>query len=162
VPLLYEHLPAHLSDKIVDVMKLDRQAADSDLVDATLEALRQKDSETDREQVAEVIDAWQAGGLGVVGPDATLRALQMGQVDELLITASPVVLKPVQRLPDDAAPAPVATDTSAPGDPDVEQLHLSDELVTRAHQTGARVRIVEDATLLEAHGGVAAFLRFRI
>jgi peptide chain release factor subunit 1 len=162
VPLLREQLPAHLSDKIVDVMKLDRQAADSDLVDATLEALRQKDSETDREQVAEVIDAWQAGGLGVVGPEATLRALQMGQVDELLITASPVVLKPVQRLPDDAAPVPVATDTSAPGDPGVEQLHLSDELVTRAQQTGARVRIVEDATLLEAHGGVAALLRFRI
>ena len=61
-----------------------------------------------------------------------------------------------------AAPVPVATDTSAPGDPGVEQLHLSDELVTRAQQTGARVRIVEDATLLEAHGGVAALLRFRI
>jgi peptide subunit release factor 1 (eRF1) len=162
VPLLSAQLPSHLSDKIVDVMKVDRQAADSDLVEATLEALRQKDVETDRERVAEAIDAWQAGGLGVVGPEATLRALQLGQVDELLIAASPMVLKHVQRLPEDAAPAPAATDTSAPRNPDVEQLHLSDELVTRAQQTGARVRIVEDAARLEEHGGVAALLRFRI
>jgi peptide chain release factor subunit 1 len=162
VPLLKEHMPAHLADKIVDVMKLDRHAADRDLVATTLEALRQKDSETDRDRVAEVIDAWQAGGLGVVGPEATLRALQMGQVDELLISGNPLVLKPVQRLPDDAAPALVATDTSAAGGPDVERLHLSDELVTRAQQTGARVRIIEDPALLKAHGGVSALLRFRL
>ena len=162
VPLLKEQLPAHLSDKIVDVMKLERHVADSDVVRATLEALRQKDSDTDRDRVTEAIDAWQAGGLGVVGPEATLHALHMGQVDELLISASPLALKPVQRLPDDATPVPVAADTSAPGGADVQQLHLSDELVTRAQQTGARVRIIEDPALLNAHGGVAALLRFRI
>ena len=99
-----EQMPKHLADKLVDVLKLDRHAGEDDIIEATLEALRQKDAETDAERVREVVDAWQSGGLGVVGPEATLRALELGQVDELLITASPQDLKPVQKLPDDAAP----------------------------------------------------------
>jgi len=39
---------------------------------------------------------------------------------------------------------------------------LSDELVTRAQQTGARIRFIEDAALLAGIGGVGALLRFRI
>jgi peptide subunit release factor 1 (eRF1) len=41
-------------------------------------------------------------------------------------------------------------------------LRLADELVTRARNTAARVRIIEDPQLLKDHGGVAAMLRFRI
>ena len=44
----------------------------------------------------------------------------------------------------------------------MSELHLSDELVTRAKQTGARMRIIEDPELLEAYGGVGALLRFRV
>jgi peptide subunit release factor 1 (eRF1) len=162
VPLLKDALPAQLSEKIVDVMKLDRQADDDDIADASREVLRHKDAETDNERVAEVLGAWQAGGLGVAGPEATIRALQMGQVEELLIAGNPRDLKPIQTLPEDATPELVAADTSAPGGADDKQLHLSDELVTRAQNTGARVRIIEDADLLRDHGGVAAMLRFRI
>ncbi len=36
------------------------------------------------------------------------------------------------------------------------------ELVTRAKQTAARLTFIEDASLLEEYGGVAALLRFRI
>jgi peptide subunit release factor 1 (eRF1) len=45
---------------------------------------------------------------------------------------------------------------------DKDQLRLADELVTRAQQTGATVRIIEDSSLLEPYGGVAAALRFRV
>ena len=41
-------------------------------------------------------------------------------------------------------------------------MHLSDELVTRAQQTGARVRMIEDPGLLKQYGGVGAMLRFRV
>jgi peptide subunit release factor 1 (eRF1) len=37
-----------------------------------------------------------------------------------------------------------------------------DELVTRARQTGAGVRFIEDASLLEEFGGVGALLRYRL
>jgi peptide subunit release factor 1 (eRF1) len=97
-----------------------------------------------------------------VGPEAVLSALQLGQVDELFITATPNELKPVQALPPDAAPDPVAIETSSAGAADKNRLRLADELVTRAEQTAAGVRIIEDAALLEPYGGVAATLRFRV
>jgi peptide subunit release factor 1 (eRF1) len=161
VPLLKDQLPKHLQDKVVDVLSLERDAQEDDIVQATLAALRQKDAETDADRVTDLIGAWQSGGLGVVGPDSTLKALQMGQVDELLLTGTPQELGSA-RLPDDAAPGHVQVETSAAGDTDERKLKLADELVTRAQQTGARVRFIEDADLLKDFGGVGALLRFRI
>jgi peptide subunit release factor 1 (eRF1) len=69
----------------------------------------------------------------------------------------------VQKLPDDAAPGEVQAATSAPqGTADEKRLKLADELVTRAHQTAARFRFIEDDNLLAGIGGVGALLRFRI
>ncbi|HUE86655.1 MAG TPA: Vms1/Ankzf1 family peptidyl-tRNA hydrolase [Vicinamibacterales bacterium] len=161
VPLVKEQLPKHLQDKLVDVLSLERDAAEDEILEATLDVLRQKDAETDAERVQDLIGAWQSGGLGVVGPESTLEALQMGQVDELLLTGTPRELGSA-RLPDDAAPGHVSVATSASGDTDERKLELADELVTRAQQTGAAVRFIEDADLLEGFGGVGALLRFRI
>jgi peptide subunit release factor 1 (eRF1) len=80
----------------------------------------------------------------VAGPEATLSAFELGQVDELIITATPELLKPVQRPADETRPP------------------LADELVARAHQTAARIRFIEDPNLLAGIGGVGALLRFRI
>ena len=163
VPLFNEQLPKHLAEKIVDTVALERHAGGSNILETTLASLREKDAETDAEKVEQLLDAWQSGGLGVAGPEATLTAFQMGQVDELIITASPELLKPVQKLPDDAAPGDVQADTSAPqGTADENQLKLADELVTRANQTAARIRFIEDGNLLAGIGGVGALLRFRI
>lgn len=163
LPIFNEQLPKHLQEKIVDVLTFQREADDTNVLARTLAALRAKDAETDAEKVEELMDAWQSGGLGVAGPEATLSALQLGQVDELLITASPELLKPVQKLPDDAAPGEVLAETSAPqGTADDRRLKLADELVTRAKQTAAKIRFIEDANLLAGVGGVGALLRFRI
>jgi peptide subunit release factor 1 (eRF1) len=161
VPLLKDQLPKHLQDKLLDVLSLEKDAAEGDIVAATLDVLRQKDAETDAARVQELIGQSQSGGLGVLGPDATLKALQMGQVDELLLTGTPEQLK-ATRLPDDAAPGQVKVETSAAGDTDERKLKLADELVTRAQQTGATVRFIEDPELLKDFGGVGALLRFRI
>jgi peptide subunit release factor 1 (eRF1) len=161
VPLLREHLPKQLDEKVVDVLSLQRDAGEDEIIESTLEVLRQKDSESDIERVQELIGAWQGNGLGVVGPDATLKALQMGQVDELLITGVPDSLR-ATRLPADAAPGAIKAETSAVTNADERQLKLADELVTRAQQTSARVRFIEDPELLKEFGGVGALLRFRI
>ena len=162
VPLLQNQLPQQLAEKVVDVLKLDRHAGDDEVIEATLGALRQKDAETDAERVGELLDAWQGGGLGVVGPEAVLSAFQLGQVEELFMTATPQELKTVQSFLPDAAPSPVAIELSGPAAAEKEQLRLADELVTRAGQTGASVRIIEDPKLLKQYGGVGATLRFRI
>ena len=136
---------------------------EDELLRTTLDVLREKDVEDDRAAVQDVVGAWQGSGLGVVGPEATLTAFTLGQVDELLITGTADTLKPVQKMPPDSVVGEVAAATSAPsGAAADQQLELAAELINRAHQTGARVRIIEDVELLKDYGGVAASLRFRV
>ena len=160
IPKLREVLSAPLAEKVVDAIKLQRNAAD--ILDRSLAAIREKDAETDAEKVAQLVDAWQSGGLGVAGPEATLSAFQLGQVDELVITGSPESLKTVQKLPDDSPAGDLQVVTTAQGAADEERLKLAGELVRRAQQTSARIRFIEDPQLLEEFGGVGALLRFRI
>ena len=160
VPLLRDQMPPHLVDKIVDVLKLEQDAGEDEIVEATLDVLRQKDAETDAERVSELIGAWQSAGLGVVGPEATLRALELGQVDELLITGSADDLKMLSRESD--LTTPVTAETSSPSAADESRLRLAGELVMRAQQTSAKVRFIEDPMLLAEYGGVGALLRFRL
>jgi peptide subunit release factor 1 (eRF1) len=162
VPKLRDQLPKHLDDKIIDVIKLQRHAQAASILEDTLASIRANAAESDADKVQELFDEWQSGGLGVAGPEATLRAFEMGQVEELIITSSVDTLKPVQKLPQDSA-ADMRADTSAPqGALDEGRLNLSAELIKRAQQTAARIRFIEDATLLEEVGGVGALLRFRI
>ena len=132
-PRFMELLPKHLAETIVDVMPLEMKTPDHEVLAETLDALRQHDAATDLEHVEQMLGAWRAGGLAVVGPEATLKALSMGQVEELLIS-----------------------------DVDPETMKPSGELVAGAHKNGARVRIIEDGALLSEVGGVGALLRFKI
>jgi len=161
--LLLQNLPAHLADKLGATTSLDLNASDAEVLQATLESFRQHHAETDTERVDELLNAWRSGGLGVAGPEATLRALELGQVDELILAGSPDTLKPVQGLRDAATAGAVHAETSAPqGAGDETKLTLSSELVLRAEQTGARIRFIEDPALLADIGGVGALLRFRL
>ncbi len=162
MPILREQLPKHLTERIVEIGPHEDGESGS-FVERTMAGLRERDAETDVERVQELMDAWKSGGLGVAGPEATLSAFQLGQVEELIITGSPETLKPVQKLPEDAAPGEVQVATSnTGGSADEARVKLSDELVKRAQQTAARIRFIEDASLLAEVGGVGALLRFRI
>jgi peptide chain release factor subunit 1 len=168
-PLLREQMPKHLADKIVDHFRLDMRATAEELVKATRDAMARLNERTDREKVDAAIGNYRAGGLGVVGPEATLAALVKGQVDELLITASLGKLQPVApgRKGAEARVAmeePAVETVSAGGETDAapDVVRLADELVNRATQTSAKITFIEDASLLEPHGGVAALLRFAI
>ena len=82
------------------------------------------------------------GGRQSIFPAALLLllALEKGQVEELLITAAPDTL---------------------PG-PREYRSELANQLVTKAQQTAARIRFIEDANLLRGVGGCGALLRFRV
>jgi peptide subunit release factor 1 (eRF1) len=41
-------------------------------------------------------------------------------------------------------------------------IKVADQLVTKAHQTGATVTFIEDGSLLADVGGAGAFLRYRL
>jgi len=162
LPKLREQLPKHLEEKIVATVPLQRKAGSDSILETTIAAIWQSDADSDAEKVKELFDEWQAGGLGVTGPEATLSAFERGQVDELIITGSVDTLKPVQKLPDDAGAEMSAETSATQGAVDEARLKLAAELVKRAQQTSAHIRFIEDASLLEPVGGVGALLRFRV
>ena len=162
-PILMDQLPKQLAEKVIDITKMDAKAPEHQVLTETMEALREKDAETDAERVQTLLDASRSGGLGVVGPESTLAALAMGQVEELLITATPERLRRARVATDLVAPGPVEIDTSSPNSQiDSERHKLADDLVTKAQQTSARIRFIEHPKLLEEVGGVGAILRFKI
>jgi peptide chain release factor subunit 1 len=87
-PLLREQMPKHLAEKVVDHLRLETYAPLSDVLQATLDAMRRFNERTDREKVEIALGAYRAGGLGIVGPEDTLDALTKGQVEELLVASS--------------------------------------------------------------------------
>lgn len=172
LPLLRQHLPKPLADMVVEGASVASDASQGDVVARTLTAMRELDTRTDRDVVSAAVGAYRAGGLGVVGPDATLLALTNGQVDELLLAASLGRLAGLQgtaakdmALANDSTLAEPAVEPAAAGEPaaaDMGVVRLADELVRKAQQTGARIQFIEDPSLLEPYGGVAATLRYRI
>jgi peptide chain release factor subunit 1 len=78
-PLLREQLPKHLADRVVDHVRVERDAPIDEILRTSLEAMKRSREQTEQEKVASAIDAFRAGGLGVVGPEETLEALTKGR-----------------------------------------------------------------------------------
>jgi peptide chain release factor subunit 1 len=152
VPLLREHLPKDVAERVIDVVPMDIRAPERLVLERALEITTRKDGETDRERVAALLDAYRSSGLGAVGVEGVRHALELGQVDELVIAASPAAIR-------------VSPPSGSDDGPSVERSaeeRIADELISKARQTGATLRFIEDAGLLEPLGGVGAFLRFLV
>jgi peptide subunit release factor 1 (eRF1) len=160
VPLLREQMPKHLTDKIVDVLRLDMKTPQHEVLRATLEAMREQDARSDAETVDRLLNDYRAGGLAVVGTRATLAALDAGQVDELVISADRAAIQTEETQTTDALIATVTEGGGPEAGP--RSVALADRLVTMAHQTAAKVTFIEDTSLLAGVGGVGAFLRFKL
>jgi peptide chain release factor subunit 1 len=157
VPMLRDQFPKDIAEKLVDVVKLDVRAPERDVLETIDAALKKKDAESDRERVERLLDEYRADGLAAVGVMATRRALDSGQVDELVITATPETLDA-----ECAAEAAVAKQSTGAASGMNEEERIAGELVVKARQTAATVRFIEDPSLLQTVGGVGAFLRFKI
>src|SRR5215210_4481068 len=168
IPLLKAEFPKAVADKVVDVLSLDINAPEHEVLAESMEAMREHDAQTDAEKVERLLNDYRAGGLAVVGSTDTLEALAMGQVEELVITASQQHVEgdreDVAILSDAEVVEPVVAgeDGGTVANIGADSVIVSDDLVTRARQTSARITFVEDPALLEEVGGCGAFLRYRI
>ena len=159
--VLQAEMPKHLTDKVVDVVKLDLKSSDAEVFQATLERMREEDAKTDSEKVERLLRAYRGRGLAVVGHQETLEALANGQVDELLLSAS-LEQSHADEQPIEAILAPEIPDsTGGTESEEPRNVLMADLLVTKAKQTDARVTFIQDGALLEEIGGVGAFLRWR-
>ena len=93
------------------------------------------------------------GGLGAVGAADVLGALSKGQVEEILLSTS---LEQILRDEEDRRLPWVENASSI-----VEGDNVSETILAQARQTGARARLIADAPLLDAVGGVVGSLRYR-
>lgn len=160
VPLLRERLPAHLAEKVIDVLRLDIRTPEHEILKATIESLREDNIQTDAEKVRDLFDKSRAGGLAVAGLSDTLGALSQGQVEELVLCAS---LAGIRK--SDEEKAGEIRDLFPPRESAANEPNptaVADALVARALQTGAAITFIEDRNLLADVGGVGAFLRYRI
>jgi peptide subunit release factor 1 (eRF1) len=135
-------------------MKLDITASDREVLQATIQGIRAEDVRTDAENVRAIIDEYRAGGLASIGAHDVLAALSNGQVDTLFISAT------IEQFHPEAENLHPAIAPSIARLPEGTGVKISDELVTRAYQTGAQVRFIEDPALLSTAGGVCAALRY--
>jgi peptide chain release factor subunit 1 len=145
---LQEQLPKDVTERIIDVLRLNVNASERTIVEATLAALREQDAQTDRERVEELLDAYRATGLACVGLDHTRAALDLGQVDELVIAAAPEGIAKVKGGTDDKQDL-------------TPEEQAANDLILRARNTSASIRFIEDASIAATIGGVGAFLRFK-
>ena len=143
---------AYLPAVEVDVVPMDIRTPHRQVLERALELTTRKDQETDRERVEALLDAYRSGGLGTIGVERVRQALELGQVDELIITAQAAAFET-------AAPSRAGDGDAADRSP---AERIADELVAKARQTGARLCFIEDPALLQPHGGVGAMLRFTI
>ena len=162
IPLLREQLPPPLRKMVIDVLRLDIRAPEHEVLKATMESLREHNTQTDAEQVRRLLDEYRAGGLAVVGARDAISALYQGQADELLLSASARDIRfdgqefDGARAKNHGVPAQLFSGGAEP------HLLAADLIVAHARQTGARVTFVEDAALLADVGGVGALLRYRL
>jgi peptide chain release factor subunit 1 len=160
IQLLREQMPQQLDGKVIDVLSLDINTPEQEILRLTTEMVRERDSETDAEKVASLIDEYRAGGLAVLGVEETLAALSGGQADELFIHASPGQISYSE---EEVGKVVEAYSPSGPADLDTsEPRAVADELIRSAQATSARVTFIEDKDLLAEFGGVGATLRYKV
>ena len=155
LPLLREQIAPATAALLTEVGGVDIKTPEADVFRVTLEAFREADQQSDQERVDAVLNAHRSGGLGTVGLAGVKAALERGQVDRLLVPATPS--------------KSTADQTSADAEmtgPKEERSELDEaaieELVTLARRTDAEITFIEDARLLAPARQVGAMLRYRV
>ena len=165
IQFLRDEMTKAVADKVIAELNNSQYDGEQKLHDESLEAVRRHDAEEDIAHVQRLSDEVGANNKGVTGVSATLAALSAGQVQEVLIltNADRIRYNPqrVEKVLADFAPG---DDNSAnDAQPDVaEKRQVLDEIIVRAINSSAKIRFIEDATLLMNIGGVGAILRYKI
>lgn len=176
-----------VKDRIISTLRLDIGAAEQEVIAATLPLAQAAEREREVEAVQAMSDAVGAGGNAVIGPEATITAVQGGQVAMLLITDDFAAAGWADySFPLLGVGAPPAAH-SAGGDPKaIVPVDLEEELIRLTLLNGGDVQIVKTASALaavdldeipvaglepprsataaalDAFGGVGALVRFSV
>jgi protein required for attachment to host cells len=161
---LRRHLTPAIREKLIDEERISIDAAGHEILKRTLQVVRDTEARDSRRLADTVIDRFRAGGLAVAGLGPTIEALNLEQVDQLLLADSFNGDHPGWQCAHcrvlGREPAPEACPFCEAPLP--ERVELREAMVRRAERTGRKVEIVESHAGLEALDGVGALLRYRV
>jgi hypothetical protein len=174
-------------NRIVATIPMDIRATYQEILDATLPLVEQSERDREAEIVQQLSDAVGAGGKGAAGGEATLEALQAGQVQTLVIADTyretgwadfSLPLYGIGHVPtehpaggDVSAIVPVAVEEESirlalQQDAGIEFIHspvpVSAEEQERVPDANQPLPITEAAATLNQLGGVGAIIRFTL
>lgn len=156
-------LPAHVEKKLVDEERIPVETSAHEILQKTVEMIRGVEAKDSRRLADTLIDRFRAGGLAVAGLDPTIEALNMENVDQLLLIEAfngdrrgwQCAECRVLGLGEMPAACPFC-DAPMP-----QEIDLREAMVRRAERIGRKVEIVEGDHELERLDGVGALLRYR-
>lgn len=176
-----------VKDRIVDTIRIESRATDAEIIEATLPIIERAEREREATLVRQLIEAAGAGGKGAAGGEATLEALQAGQVQALLMADTyqepgwadfSLPLYGIGHVPKEhpaggnvAAIVPIAIEEefirlALQQDAAVQIIHspvpVSDEEQAQVPDANEPLPVTEAAAALNEFGGVGAILRFTL
>lgn len=156
-------LPKHLAAKLVDTVHASARDAMPDIVAATNSLFVEQEEAESLAKVCLLEQEINTHGLAVAGTKASLRAVNWGQADVLIMAKA-------------YAPEPgwlcghcgniAVVSQRPPACPEcmefqLQEIDLKEELVRLAERNGVEVEIVDHSDLLMELGGVACLLRYQ-
>lgn len=155
-------LPKHMADKLVDSISTSGGDRLSDIVKMALTMFAEEEEQESRAVVEKLMDEIHANSLGTVGITGTLRALQRGSVDIL------VMAKEFQsetgwrcrscRLVGEQHGS--VDNCPECGAKEIEETDLKEEMIRLAENYGCRVEVVNHSDRLMQFQGIGALLRY--
>jgi peptide chain release factor subunit 1 len=135
VPVLENELSKPMAEMVRGVVRCEIRATLEEVSEKVLPELERVREEDAHDAADRLIDATEADGMGISGVEATRRALELGQVEELILDS---------------------------GEKRVLQEETAEDLAHLAAATDARIRFAKDHVRLRSHDGVCGLLRFRL
>jgi peptide chain release factor subunit 1 len=132
ITALEQELPQEWRERIIATIRWDLDSPDKDFLEKVRPYLEKKEREQEADLLSLLIGELRRGGLAAAGPEPTARALEIGQVDTLLVSTG------------------LATDTAE------SLIHRAEPTGTHVEF------VPQGNEVLEQLGGVGALLRYRI
>lgn len=152
-------LPHTITDKLVDVIKLDLTTSIGTLIETLEPIMRTVELEQETNDLAELEAEVRGNNLGVVGVADTAMALTKGQVRTLLMRSD--FQGTGGECPNCGTIRAGLRPTCPYDGTEMRQLDLREAFTARVYQQGADIQIVEEGPFLDEHEGVGAVLRWR-
>lgn len=155
-------LSPQLSAKLIEGVDVSDPGNTSGVIRASMLRFIQCEEKEGLDTSTRLVRELRKGGLAVAGTEASLRALELGQVDQLVLSATYVPPAGMRC----RSCGTVHPDLGAPavcprcGDSELSSADVRDELVRLAERHGVEVEVVQDDIEIRHVGGVGCLLRY--